>query len=167
MILSAKTRKRVNRPYPGSDDAYEMEDVYFIIVAAESHGLRRVEPRPFTCSCGCDLIVEKLDEGDEQKVTWPRCKSWRNGGEYLCPSCDNKFTPPREQFGRRLGYEVRPKDDHSDKLTAARKRRAREIYGDRCLVCGGPYDDGLDERFLEATLPSDDRGVLRRRDCPR
>lgn len=119
-------------------------EVIFIIGQAEAeHGLRRTEVRPYTCDCGCELTPERLDEGDRQKTSWPNCKSWRDGGNKRCPSCNSKFhMPPREQMGRTFGYEVRPKDDYSDSVTDARKRRAREEYGETCLLCESADDLG-------------------------
>lgn len=115
----------------------------FIIGKAEEHGLQRTEVRPYTCECGCELTPERLDEGDREKASWPNCKSWREGGNKRCPECDSPFRmPPREQMGRTFGYETRPKDDYSDSLTDARKRRAREEYGESCLLCDETSDLG-------------------------
>jgi len=45
-------------------------------------------------------------------------------------------------MGRTFGYEARPKDDYSDSVTDARKRRAREQYGESCLLCESTDDLG-------------------------
>ncbi len=114
----------------------EKHEVIFIIGKAHEHGLKRTDVRPYTCECGCELTPERLDEGDREKTSWPNCKSWRDGGNKRCPECDSRFhMPPREQMGRTFGYEVRPKDDYSDSVTDARKRRACEKYGESCLLC--------------------------------
>lgn len=136
MLLNIATKTRVNRQSYTGDKPYDMTDVVFILANAEEHGLRRTSKQPFTCtSCGTDLTAEKLDEGDRKKPTWPKCKSWRENGKKNCPECGEFFTPPRNQWGRWLGYEIRPKDDYSDKPTEARKRKAKDCYSDSCIIC--------------------------------
>lgn len=141
MLLDFAEKKRVSRPHPWSDDTHEMLDIAFIISNAEEHGLRRTDPQHYSCECGCELTPARLDEGDREKASWPNCKSWRNGGRKRCPECNSRFMPPREQYGRQLGYAVRSKDDYSDKVTEARKRRAIEQYGDTCAICREPGEE--------------------------
>ncbi|WP_143117708.1 hypothetical protein [Halomicrobium zhouii] len=45
-------------------------------------------------------------------------------------------------MGRTFGYETRPKDDNTDTITKARKRRAREKYGDSCILCDSDDEIG-------------------------
>jgi len=40
----------------------------FVLADAESHGLGRIKPEPYTCECGAELTPETLDAGDGGKL---------------------------------------------------------------------------------------------------
>jgi len=106
----------------------------FVLANAESHGLSRIEPEPYTCDCGAELTPETLDTGDEGKVSWPNCKSWRNGGQKRCPECGEYPSIDREQHIRARGYRPTPKSEIKQ-ITATQREDAMEKTDGQCLVC--------------------------------
>ncbi|GAA1300232.1 hypothetical protein GCM10009647_015510 [Streptomyces sanglieri] len=105
-----------------------------MLLNAESHGLTRIQPEPYTCECGATLTPEVLDEGDESKASWPNCKSWRNGGQKKCPECDEYPSFDREQRIRARGYEPTPKDEIKN-ITQNQREEALEEHDRQCIAC--------------------------------
>lgn len=112
----------------------------FVVVDAESHGLTRIPPEPFSCQCGVTLAPGVLDEGDESKSSWPNCKSWRDGGRKKCPECDEYPSIERDQHIRARGYQPTPKDDIKN-ITSKQREEALERTDGLCTLCenGGSY----------------------------
>jgi hypothetical protein len=106
----------------------------FVLANAESHGLTRIEPEPYTCECSAKLPPEKLDAGDEGKASWPNCKSWRDGGRKRCPDCGEYPSIDREQHIRARGYRPTPKDEIRQ-ITAKQREDTLEKTEGQCLAC--------------------------------
>lgn len=111
----------------------------FIIIGAESHGLRLTEHRPYKCDCGNLLTPGELDLGDRQKQSWPNCKSWRNGGQKWCPECGTRFSMSQEQWVRPRGYETIPDTEYDD-ITDKSRDVVFDQYGGECIACDQPAD---------------------------
>jgi len=118
----------------------------FVLLNAESHGLTRIHPEPYTCKCGATLTPDLLDEGDESKASWPNCKSWRNGGRKKCPECDEYPSIDREQHIRARGYEPTPKDDIKN-VTQYQREDALEEHDGQCIVCSD------DAEYVKRVVP--------------
>lgn len=106
----------------------------FIILDAESHGLRRIEPEPYECECGHILTPFELDLGDRRKQSWPDCKSWRGEGQKRCPECEERVSVDRHQRAQALGYESLAQDEYNDITDGARDTAFNRTNG-TCIAC--------------------------------
>jgi len=120
---------------PGKRHHNRSNHLVFVLLNAESHGLTRIHPEPYTCECGATLTPDVLDEGDEAKASWPNCKSWRDGGRKKCPACDEYPSIDREQHIRARGYEPTPKDDIKTSHKISEKTHLKNTMGSvSCVV---------------------------------
>lgn len=107
----------------------------FVVLDAESHGLRRVEPEPYDCECGNVMTPFELDLGDRMKQSWPDCKSWRGDGQKRCPECRQRVSTDKQQHAHALGYESFDQDDYEDITDEARETAFEKTDG-TCIACG-------------------------------
>ena len=107
----------------------------FVLANAESHGVSRIQPELYSCDCGEELSPEKLDAGDEEKASWPDCKSWRDGGRKRCPECGEYPSIGREQHIRARGYQPTPKSEIKQ-VTSNQREEALGKTDGQCMVCG-------------------------------
>lgn len=119
---------------PGRHHHDKENHLIFVLLNAENHGLNRVEPEPFTCECGAILTQEVLDRGDKSKMSWPNCKSWRDGGKKKCPECDEYPSIGRKQHFLARGYDATPKSKIRS-ITASQREDALESRNHTCVAC--------------------------------
>lgn len=131
---------------PGNRHHNRTNHLVFVLLNAESHGLTRIQPEPYTCECGETLTAEVLDKGDESKSSWPNCKSWRDGGRKKCPACDEYPSIGREQHIRARGYEPTPKDDIKN-VTQHQREEALEEHDGQCIACSN------DAEYVKRMVP--------------
>lgn len=111
----------------------------FVLLNAESHGLRRIEPEPYDCECGNILTPFELDLGDRRKQSWPDCKSWRDDGQKRCPECGERVSTDKQQHAHALGYESFDQDEYDDITDEARQTAFDKTDG-TCIACGQPAE---------------------------
>ena len=111
----------------------------FIILNAESHGLRRTEPQYYECDCGNELSPGELELGDRRKKSWPDCMSARHGGQKHCPVCGKRVAVSAEERARAKGYELIPEAKYDD-ITDDAREAAFDRYDRACIACDHPPD---------------------------
>lgn len=111
----------------------------FVILNAESHGLRRTDHLYYECECGNELSPAELDLGDRQKKSWPDCMSWRNEGQKHCPVCGERVSISPEERARAKGYELISEDEH-DEITDEAREAVFDRYDGECIACSQSPD---------------------------
>ena len=99
------------------------QNIVYLLLGAESHGLERVKPEPFTCECGITLTKDKME-------------SRPNKMGATCSECGANLRPSAEERARAEGYAYVPSNERK-RVTTKQREKALKAFDNSCVTGEG------------------------------